>query len=97
MTFLGKCTNCNGSEKQLATQTWKLLDENRTEVQLLENDTDSNLGLNSINLVLKDRVLNGDSEYIARLEGRRGNGQSAAVEYRFRTTSAPRSGTCGVT
>ena len=97
MTFLGECSNCNGSQKQLETQTWKLLYENDTEVQLLENDTDSNLGLKSINLVLKDRVLNGDSEYIAHLEGKRGNGQSAAVEYRFRTTSAPRSGTCVVT
>lgn len=97
VTFLGNCTNCHGLQKQLATQTWKLLYKNHTEVQLSENDTDSNLGLKSINLVLKDRVLNGDSEYIARLEGTRGNGQSATVEYRFRTTSAPRSGTCAVT
>lgn len=94
---MGECTNCNGSQKQLATQTWKLFYENGTEVQLMENDTDSNLGLKSINLVLKDRVLNGDSKYIASLEGTQENGQSATVKYGFRTTSAPHSGTCGVT
>ena len=98
LTLLGKCTNCVGANQQLTKQTWKILDENGNEdMQLSGNNSviDSELGWNSINLVLKDRVLREDTIYIAQLTGTRGN-QESTVQFRFRTTSPPRSGTCRV-
>jgi len=93
----GKCTNCKGDE-ELTQTTWKLLDSNGQEDKLSGNTnaTDSALGWDSINLVLKENKLNRDTTYIAQLTGRRGNRQTT-VQFTFQTTSPPENGHCKVT
>ena len=98
LTLLGSCLNCKGPDDQLTKQTWKLLDENGNEdLHLSGNNsvTDSLLGWNSINLVLKDRVLKEGTTYFAQLTGTRGNRQST-VRFLIRTRSPPHSGSCRV-
>ena len=60
------------------------------------NATDSALGWNSINLVLKENKLKNDTTYIAQLTGRRKSRQST-VQFTFQTTSPPEKGHCKVT
>ena len=89
---MGKCTNCNSYER-LDKTTWKLLYKNRSEHELSGNNnvTDSGLGWNNINLVLKDDSLEENTEYIAQLNGSRAE-KSALAEYTFQTTSKPGGG-----
>ena len=95
LTLEGKCTNCQKDE--LTETTWKLLDSNGQEDKLSENTnvTDSALGWNSINLVLKENKLDNDTTYIAQLTGRRGK-HEATVQFTFQTTSPPKNGHCKV-
>lgn len=78
--------------------TWKLLNSSGQEDELSGNTsaTDSALGWNNINLVIKENKLNKDTTYIAQLTGRRGSGEST-VQFAFQTTSPPENGHCKVT
>jgi len=91
----GTCTNC---DEELTQKTWTLLDSGGQKDNLSGNTnaTDSALGWNSINLVLKENKLKEDTTYIAQLTGRRGNHQ-ATVQFTFQTTSPPKNGQCKVT
>ena len=97
VTFEGKCTNCK-SNQPLTETNWKLLDSNGNEDELTgnANATDSKLGWNSINLVIKENRLDEDTTYTAQLTGRRGNIKST-VEFSFQTTAPPENGICKVT